>query len=69
MELGKFVSEHPNTSAKEMSKLGCIVSCPVEQSVVSDGTAIKWKSFSADSKVGLFLPLFLDILHSLLKQN
>ncbi|KAM1175104.1 hypothetical protein ACFX19_028140 [Malus domestica] len=52
VELGRFVSEHPNTSAKEMSKLGCIVSCPVEQSVVSDGTAIKWKSFSADSKVG-----------------
>ncbi|CAN6542040.1 unnamed protein product [Malus baccata var. baccata] len=52
VELGKFVSEHPNTLAKELSKLGCIVSCPVEQSVVSDGTAIKWKSFSADSKVG-----------------
>ncbi|KAM0971005.1 hypothetical protein ACFX15_018407 [Malus domestica] len=52
VELGKFVSEHPNTLAEELSKLGCIVSCPVEQSVVSDGTAIKWKSFSADSKVG-----------------
>ncbi|CAB4283983.1 unnamed protein product [Prunus armeniaca] len=54
VELGKFISEHPDGQADsaEGNKLGCIVSCPVDQAVVSHGTAIKWKSFSADSKVG-----------------
>ncbi|KAI5325084.1 hypothetical protein L3X38_034158 [Prunus dulcis] len=54
VELGKFISEHPEGQADsaEENKLGCIVSCPVDQAVVSHETAIKWKSFSADSKVG-----------------
>lgn len=59
MELGKFISEHPDGQADsaEKNKLGCIVSCPVDQAVVSHGTAIKWKSFSADSKVKFYLAI------------
>jgi hexokinase len=55
VELGKFVEAHPNSKKTDTpakyNKLGFIVSCPVDQAVASSGTAITWKSFSADSTV------------------
>ncbi|KAF9678180.1 hypothetical protein SADUNF_Sadunf07G0008300 [Salix dunnii] len=55
VELAKFVSEHPpddtlDASEKER-KLGFTVSYPVDQAAATSGSAIKWKSFSANDTV------------------
>ncbi|CAK7339681.1 unnamed protein product [Dovyalis caffra] len=54
-ELAKFVSEHPpgdtNDGPEREKKLGFTVSYPVDQAAATSGSAIKWKSFSANDKV------------------
>ncbi|KAH7520367.1 hypothetical protein FEM48_Zijuj08G0136400 [Ziziphus jujuba var. spinosa] len=51
--LEKFVAEHPeNKNETPEKELGFIVSYPVNQAVLSLGTAIKWNIFSADDTVG-----------------
>ncbi|KAF3439127.1 hypothetical protein FNV43_RR17402 [Rhamnella rubrinervis] len=48
-----FVSKHPESNDEMPEKeLGFILSYPVNQAVLLHGTAIKWKSFSADDTVG-----------------
>lgn len=46
------MSKHPESKNETADKeLGFILSYPVNQGVLSQGTAIKWKSFSADDIV------------------
>uniref|UniRef100_A0A2N9J9C3 Phosphotransferase n=1 Tax=Fagus sylvatica TaxID=28930 RepID=A0A2N9J9C3_FAGSY len=55
LELAKFVSAQPgndNDAPASQKKLGFTLSYPVDQAAASPGTAIKWKSFSADDMVG-----------------
>ncbi|KAM3756864.1 hypothetical protein ACB098_02G144600 [Castanea mollissima] len=57
LELAKFVSAEPvndNDVPTNQKKLGFTLSYPVDQGAASPGpgTAIKWKSFSADDMVG-----------------
>eukprot|EP00258_Populus_trichocarpa_P044577 XP_024460596.1 probable hexokinase-like 2 protein isoform X3 [Populus trichocarpa] len=55
VELAKFVSEHPPDDTLDApereKKLGFTVSYPVDQAAASSGSAIKWKSFSANDTV------------------
>lgn len=61
-----FVLKHPESKDEMPEKeLGFILSYPVNQAVLLLGTAIKWKSFSADDTVEftyLIFPLCLDNL-------
>lgn len=54
-ELAKFVSENPPDDTPDASererKLGFTVSYPVDQAAATSGSAIKWKSFSANDTV------------------
>lgn len=57
--LEKFVAEHPeNKNETPEKELGFIVSYPVNQAVLSLGTAIKWNIFSADDTVEFIFPFF-----------
>lgn len=50
--LENFVAEHSECNNEPPEKeLGFILSYPVNQAVLSLGTAIKWNSFSADDAV------------------
>jgi hexokinase len=72
LELAKFVSAQPgndNDAPASQKKLGFTLSYPVDQAAASPGTAIKWKSFSADDMVESLFPHFrldfsVDILTS-----
>ena len=66
MELDKFVSEHPgndNDPPANEKKLGFTLSYPVHQAAASSGSAIKWKSFSADHTVEFLFTLVWRILN------
>lgn len=55
MELGNFVTAHPNHSENDAQtkkkNLGFIISYPI----ASSETAIKWENFSADDTVEFYL--------------
>lgn len=57
-----FVSEHPPDDTLDApereKKLGFTVSYPVDQAAASSGSAIKWKSFSANDTVEFAYPFF-----------
>ncbi|XP_050205051.1 probable hexokinase-like 2 protein [Mercurialis annua] len=56
VELAKFVAANPgdiaNDGSERMKKLGVTVSYPVDQIASTSGSAIQWKTFSADDTVG-----------------
>ena len=58
-EVAKFVLAHPENGNGELpkqKKLGFTLSYPVDQAVALSGSAIKWKSFSADDPVEFVCP-------------
>ncbi|XP_002528913.2 probable hexokinase-like 2 protein [Ricinus communis] len=70
VELARFVAIHPadeNHGAARAKKLGVTVSYPVDQVAATSGSAIKWKSFSADDTVGK--ALLNDINRAIEKQG
>jgi len=62
VELATFVSEHPPDDTidapEREKKLGFTVSYLVDQAAASSGSAIKWKSFSANDTVEFAYPFF-----------
>lgn len=62
-ELAKFISMHPDsnkdTASNEDKKLGLTLLYPANGSTSTSGSAIKWKSLSADDTVEFVYPFSL----------
>lgn len=61
VELSKFISAHPENNdetAANDKKLGFTLSYAANQASATSGAAIKWKNFSADDIVKVYLILF-----------
>ena len=64
-----FVLKHPESKDEMPEKeLGFILSYPVNQAVLLLGTAIKWKSFSADDTVEFTLSDFSFMFGQFMEQ-